>query len=87
MRRLVRAAAVLIGVAVLVTTGESAGVFDKAEYAARRSRLMEKIGDGAAVFLGAPVAESGIASWFTFDKKALSILLPVYGFCAAALPV
>jgi len=40
-----------------------------------------------AVFLGAPVAESGIASWFTFDKKALSILLPVYGFCAAALPV
>jgi len=33
------------------------------------------------------VAESGIAGWFTFDKKALSILLPVYGFCAAALPV
>ena len=24
----------------------------------------------AAVFLGAPVAESGIASWFTFDKKS-----------------
>jgi len=41
----------------------------------------------AAVFLGAPVAESSFASWFTFDKKALSILLPVYGFCAAALPV
>jgi len=27
--------------------------FDKAEYAARRARLMEKIPDGAAVFLGA----------------------------------
>jgi len=41
----------------------------------------------AAVFLGAPVAESSFASWFTYDKKALSIMLPLYGFCAAALPV
>jgi len=41
----------------------------------------------SAVFLGAPVAESGIASWFTFDRKTLSVLLPLYGFCAAALPV
>jgi len=41
----------------------------------------------AAVFLGAPVAESGVAGWFTFDKKTLSVLLPLYGFCAAALPV
>jgi len=41
----------------------------------------------AAVFLGAPVAESGIASWFTYDRKTLSVLLPLYGFCAAALPV
>jgi Xaa-Pro aminopeptidase len=30
-----------------------AGPFDKTEYAARRGRLMEKIPDGAAVFLGA----------------------------------
>ncbi len=42
-----------LGVAFLVATTFSAGSFDKAEYAARRSRLMEKIGDGAAVFLGA----------------------------------
>ena len=28
-------------------------LFDKSEYAARRARLMEKIPDGAAVFLGA----------------------------------
>jgi carbon starvation protein len=41
----------------------------------------------AAVFLGAPVAESSFASWFTFDRKTLSVLLPLYGFCAAALPV
>jgi Xaa-Pro aminopeptidase len=31
----------------------AAGPFDKAEYAARRGRLMDKIPDGAAVFLGA----------------------------------
>jgi Xaa-Pro aminopeptidase len=58
MNQPMKAAAVLIGVAVLVTTGLSAGAFDRAEYAARRSRLMEKIGDGAAVFLGAPTPSS-----------------------------
>ncbi len=31
----------------------AAGPFDKAEYAGRRARLMDTIGDGAAVFLGA----------------------------------
>jgi len=41
----------------------------------------------AAVFLGPYIADSGIASWFTFDKKQMSILLPFYGFCAAAIPV
>jgi len=41
----------------------------------------------AAVFLGPYVADSNIASWFTFDKKQISILLPIYGFCAAAVPV
>jgi carbon starvation protein len=40
-----------------------------------------------AVFLGPQVAESGIASWFTLEKKTLSWVLPLYGFCAAALPV
>ncbi len=42
---------------LLVLTGSTpafaAGPFEKTEYAARRSRLMEKIPDGAAVFLGA----------------------------------
>lgn len=41
----------------------------------------------AAVYFGAPVAESSLAGWFTFSKETLSIILPVYGFCAAALPV
>ncbi|HET6421425.1 MAG TPA: carbon starvation protein A [Geobacteraceae bacterium] len=41
----------------------------------------------AAVYFGAPVAESSIAGLFTFSKQSLSIMLPVYGFCAAALPV
>ena len=34
-----KAAAVVMGVAFLVATGQSAGTFDKAEYAARRGRL------------------------------------------------
>ncbi len=58
MKQLMKAAVVVMGVALLVATGESAGVFDKAEYAARRARLMEKIGDGAAVFLGASTLAS-----------------------------
>lgn len=41
----------------------------------------------AAVYFGGPVAESSIAGWFTFSKESLSIMLPIYGFCAAALPV
>ncbi|WP_243688079.1 carbon starvation CstA family protein [Geotalea toluenoxydans] len=41
----------------------------------------------AAVYFGAPLAQSSIAPWFTFSKESLSIILPVYGFCAAALPV
>jgi carbon starvation protein len=41
----------------------------------------------AAVYFGAPVAQSSLAGWFTFSKQSLSIILPLYGFCAAALPV
>jgi carbon starvation protein len=41
----------------------------------------------AAVFFGPYVAESGVAGWFTLERKTLSLALPVYGFCAAALPV
>lgn len=41
----------------------------------------------AAVFFGGSIATSPLAGWFTFSKQSLSILLPIYGFCAAALPV
>ena len=50
----------------------------------RRPELLAVL---AAVYFGAPIAESSIAGWFTFSKESLSIILPVYGFSAAALPV
>ena len=40
-----------------------------------------------AVFCGPWIAQSGVAGWFTFQAKTLKWLLPVYGFCAAVLPV
>jgi carbon starvation protein len=41
----------------------------------------------AAVFMGPYVAESSLASWFIFSKNEVSVILPVYGFCAASIPV
>ncbi len=41
----------------------------------------------AAVYFGDSIAQSSLAAWFTFSKRNLSIILPMYGFCAAALPV
>jgi len=41
----------------------------------------------AAVFYGPVVAESSIAPWFTYDREAIEIMLAIYGFFAAALPV
>ena len=41
----------------------------------------------SAVFMGPYVADSGIAGFFTLSKNQMSILLPIYGFCAAAIPV
>jgi carbon starvation protein len=40
-----------------------------------------------AVILGKFIPDSSIASWFTFDRKALTILLASYGFLASVLPV
>ena len=42
-----------LGLLLATQAVSAAPLFDKKEYAARRSRLMEKIPDGAAVFLGA----------------------------------
>ena len=39
----------------------AAGPFDAKEYTARRARLMDKIGDGVAVFLGASTPASDVA--------------------------
>ena len=41
----------------------------------------------AGVVAGAWVAESPIASWFVLSRPALSLMLPLYGFAASALPV
>ena len=41
----------------------------------------------AAVFCGPWIADSSMSDWFTIEKPMLSWLLPVYGFCAATLPV
>ncbi len=40
-----------------------------------------------AVIFGRYIPESSVASWFTFDKPTLTILIAVYGFVASVLPV
>jgi carbon starvation protein len=40
-----------------------------------------------ALIVGRYVPESQYASWFTFNKKTLTILLAAYGFFASVLPV
>lgn len=40
-----------------------------------------------AVVLGPVIKESALAPYFTFSKKELSVLIPLYGFLAAVLPV
>jgi Xaa-Pro aminopeptidase len=59
-RRRVLVQTALIAV-LLVTPTFSASSFDKPEYAARRSQLMARIGDGAAVLLGAATPASDVA--------------------------
>ena len=61
MRGRVFASAIVACVVLLATSTFSAAAFDKAEYAARRSRLMAQIGDGAAIFLGATTPASDVA--------------------------
>lgn len=40
-----------------------------------------------AVVIGRYIPESRFASWFTFDRKTLTLLIAAYGFVASALPV
>ena len=53
MKRHVWASGLISCLMVAMSAAFAAGPFNKKEYAARRSRLMEKLSDGAAVFLGA----------------------------------
>jgi len=41
----------------------------------------------AAVALGRPLQASEFGRWFLYSENAIKIMLPVYGFIAAALPV
>lgn len=59
--KLRHAAVAAAALAVLAPTVFSAGALDRPEFAGRRSRLMEKIGDGAAVFVSAPTPENDYA--------------------------
>ncbi len=61
MRRLGRLLAAAACLAIGAGPLSAAGPFEAGEYAARRSRLMDKISDGAAVFLGAAAPASDIA--------------------------
>ena len=61
MRHCICALSLVLGVALVGVPAHTTGsfdTFDKAEYAGRRARLMEKIGDGAAIFLGATTQAS-----------------------------
>jgi Xaa-Pro aminopeptidase len=58
MKKHHRILTVALSLFVFVSIAFAASPFDKTEYAARRSRLMEKIADGAAVFLGAATPAS-----------------------------
>ena len=40
-----------------------------------------------AIFAGPYIVESSFASWFSFEKNTLSILIPVYAFTIAVLPI
>src|SRR5512139_2264417 len=54
LRNLTRTTISLLAAVLLSASASSAALlFDKAEYAARRAKLMEKIPDGVAVILGA----------------------------------
>jgi carbon starvation protein len=58
----------------------------------RKDRIIEASLIGVALLLfgvifGYTVQNSGMAGYFTFDKKQLSIILAIYGFLASVLPV
>ena len=58
----------------------------------RKGKTLEATIFGVLMLVGAVIAgryipDSGIAGWFTFDHKTLTILIAIYGFLASVLPV
>jgi carbon starvation protein len=41
----------------------------------------------AAVVVGGMIPGSAVASWFTFDRTGITLLIAIYGFVASVLPV
>jgi carbon starvation protein len=61
-------------------------------YILRKGRILEATAIGvtgllAAVIAGAWIPGSPLASWFTFDRTGITLLIAAYGFIASVLPV
>jgi carbon starvation protein len=80
------------GTFTVAMTIPAALLFGLYMYRIRPGRVVEGslIGVGLillAVFAGPWLVQSQFAAWFTLSPRTLAILLPVYGFIAATLPV
>src|SRR5574342_1014890 len=61
-------------------------------YVLRKGRIAEATAIGvagmlAAVVLGSWIPHSALASWFTYDRTGITLLIAGYGFVASVLPV
>ena len=75
------AALVVLAAAPATAPAAAARLFDKAEYASRRQKLMEKIPDGVAIIFGA----RPIASYYRYSQSNDFMYLTGVGLPDAAL--
>jgi carbon starvation protein len=80
------------GTFTVAMTIPAALLFGLYMYRIRPGRVVEGSLIGVALILAAVLAgpwlvKSPFAAWFTFPPKTLALMLPVYGFIAATLPV
>ncbi|HXF59460.1 MAG TPA: carbon starvation protein A [Candidatus Saccharimonadales bacterium] len=80
------------GTFTVAMTIPAALLFGLYMYKLRPGRVVEGSLIGVALILAAVLAgpwlvKSPYAAWFTFQPKTLALMLPVYGFIAATLPV
>jgi len=80
------------GTFTVAMTIPAALLFGLYMYRIRPGRVVEGSLIGVALILAAVLAgpwllQSHYASWFTFSPRTLGLMLPVYGFIAATLPV